>query len=388
MEDKLMGQRMAIVAGLVATWLLGGACPALPCSLCGSAKRQDTLRQDLEQAKIVLYGTIANPRFSPQGAAGSGVTEFHIARAIKDDSLLGNQKTIELPWYVPVLDAKDPPRFVVFFDLVNGKISPFRGRPVLSPAVLDYLEGMKSLRGRERTQVLLYFFRFLDHDDAGIAADAFLEFARSTDQEIGAVAKYLPAVQLRKLLQNPRTPPERVGLYAFLLGACGGDQDADFLKKLIEQPSDRIVSALDGILGGYIHLRPRQGWDLAVTLLADSRRPFEARYAVSRTIQFYQAWKPVESHRDILRALRVMIDTGDLADMAIEDLRRWQTWDLTANILAHYGKPSHSAPIVRSAILRYALSCPQPEARQFLDAVRRQDGALLRDLEERLELDR
>ena len=45
-------------------------------------------------------------------------------------------------------------------------------------------------------------------------------------------------------------------------------------------------------------------------------------------------------------------------------------------------KASHAAPIVRRTILRYALSCPRtPESTQFLATVRRQDPALVRELE-------
>jgi len=376
-----------IVLEIVVAGMFAGSPPALACSLCAGQNRQ-TLRQDLEQAKLVLYGTVANPRFLPQGAPGAGVTEFRIARVIKDDPSLGGQKVIELPRYVPVPDPRDPPKFVVFCDIVNGKLDPSRGRPVSSPAMLDYLEGAKTLQGKDRTQALLYFFRFLDHPDDTIANDAFLEFARSTDQEIGQVAKQVAAGPLRKLLQNPLTPAERLGMYAFLLGGCGGDQDADFLEKLIKQPSERIIVGLDGILSGYIHLRPKQGWDQAVVILADARKPFNERFSVVRMLKFYHSWKPAESRPEILRAFGVMIDDREFADLAIEDLRSWQMWDLTAQVVAQYGKQSHAAPIVRRAIVRYALCCPRPEAGQFVDTVRRQDAELVRDLEESLQLDR
>jgi hypothetical protein len=375
-----------LTAGAVVVLTAAGMPPARACSLCGAALNQQTLRQDFEQARIVVYGTIANPRFTPQtGAPGSGVTDFHIARVLKDDPLLTDKQGFELPRYLPIVDPRDPPKFVVFCRIVDGKLDAYRGRPATSSAVLDYLQGTRALQGKDRTQALLYFSRFLDHEDNGVAADAFLEFARSTDQEIGEAAKHLSPAPLRKLLDDPRTPPERLGMFAFLLGACGGEQDADFLKKLIERPPERMVSALDGILGGYIHLRPRQGWDLAVSLLADARRPFDQRLAASKMLRFYHGWKPTETRVEILRALAVMIDDGELADLAIEDLRTWKMWDLTPRILAQYGKQSHSAPIVRRAIVRYALSCRQPEAGPFLDAVRRQDAELVRDLEESLE---
>jgi hypothetical protein len=288
------------------------------------------------------------------------------------------------------VDPKAPPKFIVFCDVLNGKLDTSSGRAANSPALLDYLDGTKPLQGKDHTQALLYFFRFLDHEDSEIAADAYMEFARSTDQEIGAVAKHLAPAPLRKLLQNPTTSQERLGMFAFLLGACGGQQDAEFLKKLIEQTADRRVSnALDGLLAGYIQLRPRRGWDLAATILADPRRQFNERYSVVLTLRFYHSWKPAESRPEILRALSGMLEDGEIADVAIEDLRQWQMWDLTPRILGQYGKQSHAAPITRRAILRYALSCPPTDqTRPFLEAARMQDPAVVRDLEENLDIQR
>jgi hypothetical protein len=77
-----------------------------------------------------------------------------------------------------------------------------------------------------------------------------------------------------------------------------------------------------------------------------------------------------------------------VADLALEDLRKWKMWDLTGTVLAQFGKPSHDAPIARRAILRYALCCPLPEARQFVEQLRRRLPDEVRDLEESLETER
>jgi hypothetical protein len=365
--------------------------PAPACILCtkmvGGAP-QPTLRQDLEQAKLVVYGTIANPRFAAQGPPGTGTTELHIVRVFKDDTRLNLPKVIELPRYLPVPDPRDPPKFVIFCEVRDGKLDPNRGRAVTSPALLDYLAGIKALSGMDRLQNLQFYFRNLDHADEAIATDAFLEFARCNDQEIGQIARQLSPARLRKLLQDSRTPADRLGLFAFLLGGCGDNQDADFLEKQIKQPSERVVNALDGYLSGYVLMRPRQGWDLAVNILADARKPFPERYSSVRLMKFYHNWKPAEFRPEMLRAFQVMLADGEIADLAMEDLRTWQWWDLTPQVLAQYGKPSHTAPIVRRAIVRYALCCPRPEARQFVETVRMQDRELVRDLEESLELDR
>jgi hypothetical protein len=378
-----MSRRLLAVPGLLGLALLL-PCPALACSLCGSAASQLTLRQEMDQARMVLYGSISNPRLGNDGAPGSGTCDFQILKVLKYDPFLGEKKVIQLNRYLPVLDPRDPPKFIVFCEIISGKIDPYRGRAVKSNAVLPYLEGAKAQQGKDRTQALLYYFRFLDHEDDTIAGDAFLEFARSTDQEVGEVGRRLAPEQLRRLLQDPKTPPGRLGLYAFMLGACGGDRDAEVLRAMIQQPTERTANALDGLLSGYIHLRPAAGWELAVSILGDKRRPFPERFAAARTLRFYHSWKPAETRPQVLRGLSVMVGDGDVADLAIEDLRRWQMWDLTGKVLAQYGKESHKAPLIQRTIGRYALTCPLPEARQFAQQLRRHDPELVRDLEEAL----
>src|SRR5262245_29251926 len=81
-------------------------CPAPACSLCnGNALQMKPLREHWERAKVVIYGTLANPRFI-NSQAGIGVTDVNILQVLKSDPILGNAKTVELSRYMPVLDPK------------------------------------------------------------------------------------------------------------------------------------------------------------------------------------------------------------------------------------------------------------------------------------------
>src|SRR5262249_22643227 len=161
----------------------------------------------------------------------------------------------------------------------------------------------------------------------------------------------------------------------------GTEKDAEFLKTLIDRPTDRTVSVLDGLLSGYVQLRGRAGWDVVVALLADEKRTYNERFAAARTLRFYQAWKPAEAKEQILRGRAVMVADGDLADMGIEDLRKHKLWDLTDLVLSYHGKDSHNTPIIQNAIVRYALDCASqngpPRAAAFVAVVRRQNPALV-----------
>jgi hypothetical protein len=368
---------------LTVTALVLAASPVSACSLCASLMDQKTFREDAALSKILLFGTLANPKLA---TGGGGTTEFNITATLKSDPALGDKKMLELPRYLPVSDPKDPPRFLLFCDVYKGKLDFFRGTSVKSAGAVDYVKGALALDPKDRPRVLRYYFDFLENPDKEIANDAFLEFAKASDVELGQVAAKLSPEKLRGWLKDPQTPDSRLGLYAFLLGACGGDAEAAFLRKLLDEPTDRTKAAFDGILGGYINLRPREGWDLAMTLLKDEKKPFTIRFAVVRTLRFYHNWKPDDSKEYVQRGLRVILSQGDLADMAIEDLRRWQVWDLTSEVLGLYGKKGFDAPIVRQAILRYALSCPKTDtaAATFVAERRKQDPELVKDAEDAL----
>jgi hypothetical protein len=122
--------------------------------------------------------------------------------------------------------------------------------------------------------------------------------------------------------------------------------------------------------------------------LTDEKRPYQDKLAVLGTLRFFQAYKPAEFRKPILAGMAAVISRGDMADMAIEDLRRWKWWDLTRHILAQYGKPTHAAPLVKNAILRYALTCPDADSAAFVKTLRASEPALVREVEESLEFER
>jgi hypothetical protein len=359
---------------------------ASACSLCDSALRsQTTFRHEFEQAKIVLYGHLADSQLKNPGK-GVGTSEFVIEKVLKNDPALANRTALQLNTYIPVLDSKNPPHYVVFVAVKNGQLDPYHSRLVKSTAILPYLKEMEALKGKDQTQQLLHYFKYLDNDDERISQDAFLEFARLNDKEVGEIAKHLPAERLRKLLENPKTPNERLGLYAFLLGAGGNDKDAAaLLRKMIDKTDARTAPALDGLLGGYINLKPKEGWDLAADILADPKKPLTERFAAVRTLRFYHAWKPTETHKEVLHCLSVMLKDGEIGDLAIDDLRQWQMWDFTKEVLGCFDKPAFDSPLARRNIVRYALCCPQPEARQFVAALSKQNADLVAEVRESLE---
>jgi hypothetical protein len=184
---------------------------------------------------------------------------------------------------------------------------------------------------------------------------------------------------------NPATPAGRLGLYAMLLGATRRAAEADFLRGLLESKEERFTSAADGLLAGYLQLRPREGWDLLGSILRDKRKSLTLRLSAVRTVRFLFSSQPKENRARVLGMLEIVLGQDDLADLAVEDLRRWELWDLTSTVLGLYGKKGYDAPLMQRAILRYALSCKKtPETMRFLAAVRGSEAEVVKEVEESL----
>ena len=358
--------------------------PAAPaCTFCrGPIRSQATLRMRYAAAKFVVQGTLKNPRFDPQTDRGS--TDFHFTTVLKDDPYRKEQKKLTIPQYLPVI-GDTPTDYLLFCDLVEGKLEPLPGLSC-RPAVLEYLKAATTIDDADPARKLGFFFKHLDSADATVASDAFLEFARASDVEILKASAQLDPAKVRKLIADPNSPLERLGVFAFLLGVCGKQADAEFLAGLLKQNplSERTTAAFGGLLAGYVMLAPNEGWPLTATILADEKRGYSERLSALGTVRFFQATRANESKPHVLKCCAALLPVGDLADQSIEDLRRWGYWDLTKDVLSQFGKPTHAAPIVKRSIVRYALTCPNEETKTFLAAVRQTDPKLVRDVEEML----
>ena len=114
-----------------------------------------------------------------------------------------------------------------------------------------------------------------------------------------------------------------------MLGHCGKPTDAKALRELLDDKERSFSSGLDGILAGYIMLDPKAGWEY-LTNLVKGDSEFPVKYAALRTARFFWEYRPdVIPHKQMLDVMKVLMDQPDIADMPIEDLRKWKVWDLT-----------------------------------------------------------
>jgi hypothetical protein len=82
------------------------------------------------------------------------------------------------------------------------------------------------------------------------------------------------------------------------------------------------------------------------------------------------------------------MDDPDIADMPLEDIRKWKLWDLTPTVLGYATKDSHSGtPIIMRSVLKFAIVAAWADPKntaavEFVKAARAKDPKRVQFLEE------
>ncbi|MFM8272524.1 MAG: hypothetical protein ACKODX_09350 [Gemmata sp.] len=349
----LIPTALAVVAGLSFTP------PADACPGCGPPSGQ-TLTNEVAQADFILYGTLANAKPDPKDPGSTkGTTDMNIEAVVKSHALVKDKKRFTIPRFVPP-DPK-PYKYMVFFNVVNGDVDPYRGVVVGNDSKLpEYVKGALEVKGKDATARLRYFFDYLESNEIEISADAYNEFAVAEYKEVQDLAPKLPTDTVLKWLKDPNTRASRFGLYGLLLGHAPKDQArlAAEMGKLLSAPDSKFSSGLDGMLMGYVLLDKKAGLEYLTRLVADPEKEFLVKHSGLKALRFFWEYRPdVLTKKEVLDGMTALLAHADLADMPIDDLRKWKAWEMTGAVLRYADKESHNTlPINNRAILKFALA--------------------------------
>jgi len=365
------------------------------CPFCNGMQGQ-TLVKEVQQARFVLYGVPSNPQIKRDAEGREySTTDFTIEDVVKTDPFLKNKKTLTLPRYIPPSAAGDE-KMLVFCDLSNDQPDTYLMMSVKDVAVVKYLKEAMKLDEKDVSKRLRFFFNYLDHFDNEVASDAYKEFAKADYADVVKLVKDYGGTDMRKRLQawlkDPNTAIYRYGLFGLMLGLCGKQEDGEVFLSLLNDPDKSLISGIDGILAGYILVDQNNGWKYTKSLITSNTNDFSKRHAGLRTIRFL--WDTHMGHipkEELLSTMEQFVNQGDIADMAIDDLRKWKQWMFTDRILQQSKRDTHIGALVQRAVLRYMLSCPHdkyPGAKDYVEAVRKINPEKIKDAQEILDLEK
>jgi hypothetical protein len=383
-----------VVLGIVLLALVLPATAGHSCPFC--SMQGPTLTGEVGQAKLVLYGQLTNAK---EQANGDGTTDLVVETVIKnelagqkEDPVAEKNKTVHLDRYLPTLGGGDEGkyRYLVYCDVFRGKIDPYRTVPVVKEGdMAKYLLGALKHKDEQIGKRLRFFFDYLDNADTEISNDSYKEFANADYKDYQEMAKDLPAERVAKWLTDEKTPAFRLGLYASMLGHCGKAKDAEVLHKMLDDKEKRLGSGVDGMLAGYVMLQPKEGWAYTRDVLKDGKKEFMLRYAALRAVRFLWDSRPdLIDKKELKEGMGLLLEQSDIADLSIDDLRKRECWDMADRVLALRKSKAFEIPIIRRAILRFALSCKNhKECQAYVDEQRKKDAQMVADAEELLKLE-
>ena len=366
----------ALLVMLAASWPHCYLLPSHPVfgeSVFGSP----TLRQEAQAAKAVFVGQLTATRF--MGDETRGLADFTVKEVLRGHPVLKGKKVVTIPRHLPHVGQS----YLLYCDVAKGEIDAYRGIPLSSPQAVEYARKAMAMKEAD----LVFFFHHLDSKDAEVAKDARYELMGAKASSLVKAGPKLDASKLRKWLKNPKTPGQRMSLYAFLLGTCGRRADVKLLRALLDSKEERCQAAATGLFVSCVLLDGTAG-------VAGLKRTLEGADLLPRihaliAVRFLHEELPGRVAKGRLAALvQPSLKREDVADLAIEILRSMKAWSAAPEVLAVAEKKWGSAPLLKRSVLRYCLQCQGvPQAKAHVDKMRKSDPGRVAEVEEALKLE-
>lgn len=228
---------------------------------------------------------------------------------------------------------------------------------------------------------LVWFAARLEHPDPVIAADAFTEFGLAPFDAVRRAAVAFDAAKLRGWVRDGAGDQRRRGFYGLALGLVAAARPTEreasiaVLRGAVAAPADDFRAGFDGLLGGVLVAEGEAGlaWISEQGLFGEAARPVDQRHLLA-ALRF--AWEELAAtipRERVVAATRRLLAAPVVAAEAVVDLARYRDWTAVDEVAGLWDRLGADDPLVRRAVAGYLTACPQPRARQQLDAIRGRD---------------
>jgi hypothetical protein len=332
---------------------------------------------------ILVTGRFQNA-VEPNNALPDGQVELAIDDVLVPHNLLKDRKTLLVPRHIA---SKD--KFLVALEANAGKLEAVAGHPIDEKGdIVKFFRGALQLKDKSALGRIRYSVDFLRSPHKEVADSAHHQLRDASYADLRRVGEPLRAEPLLQALQDANTPNEHLGTFGMLLGHCGKKEHAVLLRKLIDRHAQQALIGMHGLFLGNVLLEPEIGWNFIVKHAQQKEKSFLSRYAALRAMRLLgDERKDLVDAKKWAAGIARILNVPDMADFAIEDLRKRQCWDHCDAVLDLHGKPAFRSLVIRNSMLRFALQCPLPAAKTFVVLERARDPESVSDTEELLALE-
>lgn len=242
-----------------------------------------------------------------------------------------------------------------------------------TPRVVEYVEMLGKLpeKGADR---LNFFQKYFEDEESVLAFDAYDEFARAPYEDVLALKERMNHDQLVKWILNPETSVNRRRLYFTMLGVCGGPQDVEMLERLIRSDDRKEQAGLDALVSCYLKLKGPDGLNLIEDeFLKNDQADYVDTLATISALRFHGSEEKIIPRDRLVAAVRTLLDRPKMADMVIPDLARWEDWSVMEKLVDLFKNSTEETIWVRVPVIQYLQVCPKPEAKKYIEELRKID---------------
>lgn len=340
------------------------------CPFCTSVSQ--TFGEEMESMQVVVFARLEQaPKMEDSDLDDPNAlppkAKFRVTQILKGAEWIDENATIEVLYFGEAVKDRHY--------LIMGTDAPqlmWTTPLALSERAYEYVKQVPNLpSGHERLE---FFQDYLEDEDEMLARDAYDEFAKTPYDGIKALKDKMKHDQLIEFINDLEVPASRRRLYFVLLGVCGTPEDAPMLHRMMTSDDRKQKAGLDSLLACYLILTKQQGLaEVEELFLKDKEAEYADTYAAIMAIRFHGNDTDVIPRKDLVKALRHMLDRPQLADLVIPDLARWEDWEVLPRMVELFKQADDQSSWVRVPVVNYLRSCPLPEAKQYIEELAKID---------------
>jgi hypothetical protein len=358
-------------------FVMTGGAKAFGCPFCGVVGESLASRRD--RAACVSVAEV-------DGAAGADANGLLVQRFVLRQSLRGDCPADgEAQVVVARVSAAVEGTAVLFGDQRDADGAMAWSAIAANEGLIGYVAAVPPI-GESAARRLAWCARWLEHPDAAIAADAFLEFGLAPYEAVRDAAAAFDAGKLRAWVRDGAADQRRRGFYGLALGIVAATRPAQraesirVLHEAIEAPADDFRAGFDGLLGGALVAEGEAGLEYlgGLGLLGVDARPVDQRHMLAALRFAWESLADTIPRETVAEATRRLLAAPVVAADAAVDLARYRHWEAVDDVAALWHTAGRDDPLVRRAVAGYLAACPSAEARRRLDALAASDPERLR----------
>lgn len=357
--------------------VMTGGAKAFGCPFCGVVGESLASRRDRATCVSVAEA---------DGAAGADANGLLVQRFVMRQPLRGDCPAGgEAPGVVARVSAAVEGTAVLFGDQRDADGAMAWSAIAANEGLIGYVAAVPPI-GESAARRLAWCARWLEHPDAAIAADAFLEFGLAPYEAVRDAAAGFDAAKLRAWVRDGAADQRRRGFYGLALGLVAATRPAEraesirVLHEAIEAPADDFRAGFDGLLGGALVAEGEAGLAYlgGLGLLGVDARPVDQRHVLAALRFAWESLADTIPREAVAEATRRLLAAPVVAADAAVDLARYRHWEAVDDVAALWNTVGADDPLVRRAVAGYLTACPLPLARRRLDALAAADPERLR----------